>query len=428
MLPLDILGAIFTEYGKQETLDSQLETLLLVCRTWRDLCLDLKLVWSSFNIVFGTAVEAEKWASLVPKRLARSGKTAPIHAVITNNRKRAHQYRDVETGRMGYYRCPALAGQLESDPEFQCSCHIDIPEHIASILNALAGEGGELCSRWVTLSLSLHMRGRRRDLFRSLSYSTPNLRTLTLQGIDSSWPGIGALTLFPDVPLLCDLSLQHSNLPHLHTGPRGPFQTGFHLQRLELQDYTMSALMLSTELPSLTCLVLRGNWWHRTDTPILVPNLTSLTREMTMLNLCRPYDCFVIPFEKLGTLGIFCRGHSRNSPPALGSAFTDALLELFISAKHAHTIAGDEFSILTLLLILSVRPYGSQPTTRQLRICVMDRRHAGRVDWALENGHREVYTVDMGKNLLCDIENIKKRKGWSSCGTLPRTRPRPPAS
>ena len=424
MVPLDILGLIFAEYGKQETLDSPLETLLLVCKEWRNLCLDLKILWSSFNITFGTGIEAKKWADLVPKRLARSESSTPIHVVIMNNRKQAHQYRNLETGGREHHRCPALVGHPIFDPEMPCSCDYDVPEHITSILESLAGREGQMCHRWVTLCLSLHTRGRRMHLLKPLTYPTPNLRTLTLQGVDSSW--IGARhTLFPSTPSLSSLSLQHSNIPHIHAGPGGLLQTAHHLKRLELHDYSISTVTFPAVLPALKTLVIRGNW-HGASSRIEVPKLTSLTREMTSLNLNKPYDCFIIPFENLDTLGIFY--HGRLPLPTAESAFTAALIKLLTNANNVKTIAGDEYSIMTLLLILSNPhpPTGLGLTTNQLKICMTDRRNAGRIEWALESGD-SIFTLNMGEHLASDIDYVREKKGWAGREVVLPTRPQPTA-
>jgi hypothetical protein len=63
----------------------------------------------------------------------------------------------------------------------------------------------------------------------------------------------------PSIPSLLNLSLQHSNTPHLHTGPEGILVMPLHLTRLELQDYTISALTFSAALPPLTSLVIQGD-------------------------------------------------------------------------------------------------------------------------------------------------------------------------
>jgi hypothetical protein len=107
---------------------------------------------------------------------------------------------------------------------------------------------------------------------------------------------------------------------------------------------------------------------------------------MTALNLHMPFDCFDIPFENLNTLGIFY--HGRLPLPVMGSGFMVALIKLLVQAKNVRTIAGDESSIMTPSLIPSTSslPTGLDLTADRLRIWVMDRQNAGRIEepWEVE--------------------------------------------
>ncbi|KIM28526.1 hypothetical protein M408DRAFT_136201 [Serendipita vermifera MAFF 305830] len=410
-LPLDVLRIIFTEYAKQETPEHPLETLLLICKTWTRLCLQSPLLWSRFDISISDACEARRWATIVPKRLARSGPASPLHIVIMNRRKPVLSYCDVcgnDKNHLDYFRGVLPRVEQEDD---QCWCLTDSRTSIESILQVLAGNQGFFCHRWVTLHLSLHFADQLTSLYESLVYPTPNLRTLTIRGVIKPLIDQEMSKIFPSTPILSDLSLAlkgWGRLPVAH----GLTQTGSHLGRLEIERYKILIGSLPLNLVNLRSLVMRHSmhrYSHLEPSIISVPNLTSFILEINIMTPKKPEYCFVIPFDNLQTLGLFQFGLLGGITPTMDSFVGRTIMDLLRRAKNVKQIAGDTFSIAVLFHILSQSPLpaGISLTTGQLTICVMERNQYSRIESIFAEGER-VYTINMGDDMIEDIERIKQ--------------------
>lgn len=413
MLPLDILRLVFVEYGQQETLQHPLETLLLVCKAWTRLCLESPLIWSMFNIVLSTGSEAKQWVSLVPRRLAKGGPTVPLYITIVNERRKSHRNRD-EEGELRRVVCPTLTMDIDPSPDKECHCSSEISDAISSILQILSGPNGDLCSRWTVLQLHLHLSAHQADFLKSLVYPTPNLRELTIQGISNALSAYDSI--FPSTPNLRDLSLMHNSIADSQSN-HGLLRAGPVLERLEVQQYTSTFVNNGPQtFPHLKSLVIRGTWsrLHALGSSISVPNLTSFTSEMNFLTMSSPELCFIIPFEKLNTLGIFFLGFRPNTLQKQHPSFTAGMISLLSKASNVEKIAGDGPSIWTLLFVLSMspQPAGLHLTASQLTVCVVERRNCSRIESAL-NGSEDIYVIGTGETRMADIERIKKLRGWS---------------
>lgn len=50
-LPFDVIAPIFEYYVEEDTMEYSLDTLLLVCRTWKDSGLAHHTLWGNINVV-----------------------------------------------------------------------------------------------------------------------------------------------------------------------------------------------------------------------------------------------------------------------------------------------------------------------------------------------------------------------------------------
>ncbi|KIM28524.1 hypothetical protein M408DRAFT_23580 [Serendipita vermifera MAFF 305830] len=418
ILPFDIITSIFMEYGKHETAEYPLETLLLVCKAWKYWCLQSPLLWITLNITFGTEQDAKRWASMVPKRLARSGSAAPLHITILNDYKETHTHRSPK-GASRYPVCPLITKAEEVDSFVRCLCLDQIAEHIDSILASLAGPGGSLCHRWTTMHLHLRLM-RKLVSFTALAYPTPNLRVLTLESVNGK---PDALSILPSTPSLSDLSISEcgwGKLPNVS----GLAQTGPHLERLEVHRCTADIVkILPPVLKRLNHLVIRGyvDFDARSyfiPKSISVPNVTSLTVEIDPSNLTNLDSYFIPSFENVRTLGVFYartpRYYTMDCPEM------KALLYLVSTAINVEKlIFGDLYSPKAFLILLSQSPLppGLCLTATRVTVYILQSRNRRdslirtERDWTEKE---EIYAIDLRDNMIADIERIKKEEKWSN--------------
>ncbi|KIM28525.1 hypothetical protein M408DRAFT_23581 [Serendipita vermifera MAFF 305830] len=415
ILSFDIITLIFMEY--EETAEYPLETLLLVCKTWKDWCLQSPLLWSTLNIIFETEQDAKRWASMVPKRLARSGTAAPLHITISNDYEDAHTHRG-PSGASRYPVCPLITKAEGVDSYVFCYCLDRMAEYIGPIMESLAGLEGNLCHRWTTMHLHLRLMGRLVS-FPALAYPTPNLRVLTLEGVNAK---SGALNILPSTPSLYDLSILDSEWGK-PPGVSGLTQIGPHLERLEVHRCTTDIVkVLPPVLKRLKHLVVRGDVILEARSyicpkSISAPNVTSLTVEMDLSNMKNPDNYFIVAFENVKTLGVFYdrapRYYTSDCPEM------KALLSLVSKAMNVEKlIFGDLYSPQAFLLLLSQSPWppGLCLTATRVTVYILKSRYRRdslirtERDWT-EN--EEVYAIELGDNVIADIERIKKEKNWS---------------
>ncbi|KIM27816.1 hypothetical protein M408DRAFT_24183, partial [Serendipita vermifera MAFF 305830] len=172
MLPFDILVEIFENYLLEETPKHPVETLLPVCKSWSQAALGATRLWSTFRIVDNPSF----WGFLIPRRLARGPKDAPLDIYI----------------QVIYIR----AGEPGSQMRWFETQHNEFM--YLSLLRSLTGLHGEVARRWRTFSfVDLYRVSKWWGEFGNyLSFSTPHLEKLHLHGIRV------ACGIFPEAPVL----------------------------------------------------------------------------------------------------------------------------------------------------------------------------------------------------------------------------------
>jgi hypothetical protein len=83
-IPFDVWGLIFSHYAAEESIWDPLETLLLVCKGWKEVALGYCALWNELNIYIGHNPTSQMWNTRLPLRLARSGPTIPLYIRLRN--------------------------------------------------------------------------------------------------------------------------------------------------------------------------------------------------------------------------------------------------------------------------------------------------------------------------------------------------------
>ncbi|KIM20477.1 hypothetical protein M408DRAFT_307695 [Serendipita vermifera MAFF 305830] len=299
-------------------------------------------------------------------------------------------------------------------------------EYIGPILASLAGPGGNLCHRWTTLHIHLRLMAQLVS-FAGLAYPTPNLRAFTLESANGNSSELDTASILPSAPSLQDLSILYNGWGSL-LRVSGLEQIGPHLKRLEVSRCTADIVnTLPPVLKRLRHLVFRRDG-HFGDHPyisskrIFIPNVVFLTIEMDRSYRTNPEYYFAIPFENVRTLGLFF-----TYPPKYDSEDCPgkkAFLSFLSKAVNVEKLVfGDTVSPQALLLLLSQSPWppGLCLTASWIRVYSIKQRYRGgsrtERDWTEPE---EVYAIDMGSNMIMDIERIQKEKGWSNPYRFPR--------
>jgi len=162
-LPSDILFLVFEFYGLLETGSHPLETLLLVCKSWADIAQNYSRLWSTFRLYLGDTENMKLWRNRVHRRLERCSSTSLFDIQIRNDPKYEDGIGDVK-----------LFNQ---------------------ILYLLMGYTGILLRRWCVFRTD-HSLNTESDLDICLSFPTPNLVEIEVEGLDSTRP------VLPVAPLL----------------------------------------------------------------------------------------------------------------------------------------------------------------------------------------------------------------------------------
>ncbi|KAG8805596.1 hypothetical protein FRC17_005440 [Serendipita sp. 399] len=185
-LPFDVLVQIFEYYLLNESTLWPTETLLLVCKVWNETALQYSPLWTRFKIDLFESNSGSLWSHRLPLRLQRSGSSQPLHIDLRYSSYRRGQW---------------IFGSQAPTPQIRSE---DVRPTVALLLNALAGENGQLCTRWKTLHLDIDIEVSFMDNdLVVLSYPMPLLTTLYLSGQMST----GGLVIFPNLPSIRSLTI-----------------------------------------------------------------------------------------------------------------------------------------------------------------------------------------------------------------------------
>lgn len=145
ILPLEILFIVFSFYTEHETPTYPLETLLLVCRFWRDAALRHRNIWSTFKIMITSPTSAVRWIDKISRRLKLSGPNSPIYFELRISRD---------------------AKPVTSD--------------FNKLISSISGVDGALCARWKEFELEPPFLSDYDIIMDYFSYPTPILSSLKL--------------------------------------------------------------------------------------------------------------------------------------------------------------------------------------------------------------------------------------------------------
>lgn len=176
-LPFDILTQIFELVRDTETEDQPLERVLAVCHFWRDVALEHRSLWTTFNVHIQSRDDVKLWTKRFRYRSYRYGATAPLDITLElTNRK--------EKG--------PLSPSGIYDTNFRPSWTDTQAYVLLRILKVFSGPHGSGATRWRHLTLDLlrlandyNDRGHFIDHF--LQHRTPNLETLRLYGVNTTF-------------------------------------------------------------------------------------------------------------------------------------------------------------------------------------------------------------------------------------------------
>jgi hypothetical protein len=215
-LSFDVLAHIFSHYATTETVDYPIETLLLVCRWWRDVALGHRALWSYLNahIDIGSLYYSPRiWKSRLPLRLKRCGDTLPLHIDLRHlpsnfARGAGHpQLWQKMHSKNRPFVCPMRAHGTQVT---QCMCIIEALRCVDELLLLLAGPGGILCKRWKSLNLEVRDPAAHKLKYKEvgpvLRYPMPLLSSLaihnlTSEKIERSLSYMPRLSLFRNISL-----------------------------------------------------------------------------------------------------------------------------------------------------------------------------------------------------------------------------------
>ncbi|KIM27817.1 hypothetical protein M408DRAFT_24184 [Serendipita vermifera MAFF 305830] len=303
-LPFDVLAQIFENYLLEETAMHPIETLLLVCRSWLQAALDVTCLWSTFRIVDDPSF----WASCIPRRLARSPKDALLNVHIqVIHMGRPHSQQILDENR-------------RNDTAY------------LSILCSLTGLHGEVARRWriFTFIDPYNESKSWQELGSYLSFSTPHLERLHLQGITLP------CGIFPETPILKTLvarNIKVLTFPDLGAAKSVRIDSSRNISAA-LANATLLTT-LSVELPRSENL--QGTYYclhtlalsDRGGCGILnsfsTPSLRSLTLQAMMSHTLRVVmSCEGIPISRIECLDI-AFGHLFGLPQSYAENFRDLL-------------------------------------------------------------------------------------------------------
>jgi len=203
-LPQETLALIFQHLSVEETSHGRyLEDILLVCRQWRVAALSHSRLWARIIVKIGN-IEADTERAYdsrihhISRRLSLS-KTAPLTVEIS-----VDKFVDAHISE-STCNCHSFAmsyGHYDMD----CKIIAKYIDQFRRLIRLSVGQTGEHMARWVSLSIDtlerwFNFNGKHElgnmILFEDLTYPTPLLRNLSLNGVEGSFR-----TLLPSLPSL----------------------------------------------------------------------------------------------------------------------------------------------------------------------------------------------------------------------------------
>jgi hypothetical protein len=332
-LPFDVLCDIFSYYQQQEDAFYPVETLLLVCKFWAEVALSHRVIWGRFRIRFGHEPILKMWRKRLPLRLMRSG----AHYIPLDIDVRSESFDlDEEVLRNARFyskKCFDKKGSRMS----RCRCNSAHAAMITWMFDVLVGNNGELCSRWRTLRIhsgteryTVHLGSAVTSLGNAITSPTPSLISLSLINVSVSNEMNINHTAIPSAPLLQELMLGQSSLPHLPdmSNVRKIEIYCLHITDLDhislqeatrMQELTIiqasQQIILAPVLHELSQLTLTGANLPSTFERTSMPQLTHLSVSLWNWDLCCELaECIAFPLEQLVQLEIGRPRHVYSIP------------------------------------------------------------------------------------------------------------------
>jgi hypothetical protein len=159
-LSFDIPGCAFDYYAEEETIYYPIETLLLVCREWRDAALDHRTLWFHLNVhisLEGKHSSIRIWKNVYHYVWSGLG-TLYLHVdlrhlpIAFTKGSWSPEYSQIFFMLQSQPDCPSRG---TFDPHNPCTCVRDALIYIDEFILLLGGKDGRLCNRWKTLHLEL---------------------------------------------------------------------------------------------------------------------------------------------------------------------------------------------------------------------------------------------------------------------------------
>ena len=211
-LPFDILALVFESFAEMEGPDSPLETILAVCRFWRDSALEHRVLWTTFRLSISTSWQVSYWKKRFLRR-ADAGSLLDITLKLSNTTSPK----------------PKLPAGTFDYASYERLRHHNPAHTSLAILKVISGGRGARALQWRSLTLDLH-----------------DLENLTPQDY----------ALVNDFLLLRTPNLESVKLYGVMTGPRVTWRPIFpyalRLQTAVFHSCQLMNLMDTTNLRSLT--------------------------------------------------------------------------------------------------------------------------------------------------------------------------------
>lgn len=349
----DILGAIFERCAAIEEFYEPLDTLLLVCRAFRDAALGHRAIWGHINVEIGHRSTFKACLSRVKSRLHRSGPFVPldIHIEVVPDKYTENLPRSCRD----HARSPYC-------------CHTDASDVACKLLRVLAGRNGELCKRW--RSIKIHdlsgLSGpmiQRRDSFDALSYPTPSLVSIDLEEFHlsgSPFPSCPSLqqASFCDISGMSQISLNNVRTIKLVWGQwaESLHDTGMmnlsnlgsahNLRELHIKSIIGVTIQFPRSIPGLSHLYLEGSRLPDGLSNVRLQGLKFLSLKLGKSAAIEKLKKFRgIPFVGLESIEI-----AWHEPPATdGPRLRDKTLELISLMTNLRVLHVDDFALSVIL-------------------------------------------------------------------------------
>lgn len=336
----DILGIIFSIYGREETPSFPLETLLLVCRFWTAVALEHQSIWAYFNLDLVDGATALYWSRVFPRRLERSGTNSLISFALYTTE---------------YNRC-----RYRKKPHPGCKCRKTIRQQTELIFTLIDERGAALGRRWKEINLTLPLLHRDAMAKHSFfSHPMPHITSLTLS--DVSIRSNDPRNLFlPSTPALRSIQINTSSLPSLpilgkvtnvsiyhvcNTGYNhppldlSPLADAKQVRCLKLKIASLISYNLPTLLPFLQCIHFKDRFVPDNIKYVSVPALRELGVNPDMMPIL--LQCANIPFHQIDTLHIRFPSAAALAIMTINQHIFD---ELVHTCGNIKTFAGDGIS------------------------------------------------------------------------------------